>query len=178
MRRIFVMMISLCVAASAFGKNGSLPGRMPGQRMPAHQPTLSEAIKITDLNRFRRDEKRQIVTDSNTSLQWQDDNGTIASGPKKDWEGAIAYCKALALGGYGDWRLPNVKELGSITDKSRQKPAINTAAFKHGTPQYYWSSSPVKKDEGHAWTVNFYDGREYRNLKDFKNYIRCVRNKQ
>ena len=51
-----------------------------------------------------------IVTDSATGLEWQDD----AVGTKTTWQDAIARCEALTLDAKSDWRLPNLNELTSI----------------------------------------------------------------
>ena len=65
------------------------------------------------------------VTDTDTGLMWQK-----ATAPGTyTWEQALLYCENLNLGGYRDWRLPTVKELGSILDFTRYKPAINISYF-------------------------------------------------
>ena len=61
------------------------------------------------------------ISDASTGLMWQQDD----NGEGLDWEHALAYCSDLDLGGSGDWRLPNVKELQSIVDYSGSFPAID-----------------------------------------------------
>jgi len=55
---------------------------------------------MADANRFSRDDTTQIVTDTTTGLQWQDDAN--ASSLTKKWTEAIDYCEALTLGGHDD----------------------------------------------------------------------------
>src|SRR3990167_9252666 len=76
------------------------------------------------------------VTDSDTGLIWQkeDDNTT------RTWESAITYCEGLSLS-YTDWRLPNIKELKSIVDNTKDSPAINKIYFPNTNSSYYWSST-------------------------------------
>lgn len=60
------------------------------------------------------------------------------------------------------WRLPNVKELSSLTDKRCINPAIDATAFPnmslYGLP--YWSSTPLRHSGGavSAYSVSLIDG--------------------
>lgn len=53
---------------------------------------------------------------------------------------ATQACEDITLGGYLNWRLPEVKELLSIVDYKRSDPAINTIFFP-GTSGNYWMQS-------------------------------------
>ncbi|HEO98082.1 MAG TPA: DUF1566 domain-containing protein [Epsilonproteobacteria bacterium] len=116
-----------------------------------------------------------IVTDNTTRLQWQDD--TNASAITKNWQEAIEYCEALSLGGYSDWRLPNLNELKSIVDRSKYDPAIKEG-FVNTSSGNYWSSTTGEYDRGYAWIVNFRNGRVNDNGKGSSSYVRCVRDGQ
>lgn len=74
------------------------------------------------------DNRDGTITDNATSLMWaQNDNGTGLN-----WEEALAWLetqKAAAYLGYGDWRLPNAKELQSIVDYSRSPDTTGSAAI-------------------------------------------------
>jgi len=74
------------------------------------------------------------------------------------------------------WRLPNVKELSSIADKSLSNPAIDAAAFP-ATPSssYFWSSSPDVGNAYGAWSVSFGYGSVYNGNRGYYNYARLVR---
>src|SRR3989339_1091426 len=113
------------------------------------------------------------VTDNGTGLIWQqeDDNTT------RTWEAAISYCEGLSLAGETDWRLPNMKELESIIDDSRNNPAIDIKAFPNTNSSNYWSSTTPKASYTfYAWVVNFYSGSVsyYGNVKTNGMYVRCV----
>ena len=59
------------------------------------------------------------VTDNVTGLIWQQEDDDVT----KTWEEALAYCETLTLAGPTDWRLPDIKELMSIVDNTRNNPA-------------------------------------------------------
>jgi len=115
----------------------------------------------------------KIVGDNVTNLSWQDD--IAAKTTKKSWIEAIEYCENLTLGGYNDWRLPNIKELLSIVDVSKSKSTIY-AIFQNVSSSYYWSSTTGADDTTDAWRVFFDYGNSdsYKN-KDNNHYVRCVR---
>jgi len=117
------------------------------------------------------------VTDGNTGLMWQQ-----TEGGSMDWEGAITYCEDLSLAGYRDWRLPNIKELESITDDSLYDPAIDTNYFPDAHAAYYWSSTTRASNSSFAWGVGFHGGNVssyvYGRNKSDSFYVRCVRGGQ
>ncbi|MBU6302827.1 MAG: sulfatase-like hydrolase/transferase [Verrucomicrobia bacterium] len=79
------------------------------------------------------------VTDTDTSLMW-----TQLPGSARTWEAALAYTETLATAGYTDWRLPNIKELQTLTDYSlatvsggtatNNKPCIHRTLFAKTLP--------------------------------------------
>ena len=72
---------------------------------------------------FSRDDRLEVVKDDIYRLMWQDDRPI----GKMTHSEALRYCDDLKFAGYGDWRLPTVNELLSITDDTRFEPAINEA---------------------------------------------------
>ncbi|RJO60157.1 DUF1566 domain-containing protein [candidate division WS5 bacterium] len=112
------------------------------------------------------------VTDEATGLVWQkDDDDTL-----RTWEAAIIYCEELTFppSTYGDWRLPNIKELRSTVDNSAYKPAIS-ASFPSTKPFYYWSSTSEHRAPSYVWRVDFYTGTHHSWSKLGDGYVRCVR---
>ena len=75
------------------------------------------------------------------------------------WWGAISYCEGLNLGGYEDWRLPNIKEHRSIIDYSKHDPAIDQDYIPDTPTAYYWSSTSARSViPNDAWVVDFTSG--------------------
>jgi len=122
------------------------------------------------------DDHDGTLTDNSTGLVWQQGE----PGPMM-WEVALSYCDGLSLGGHTDWRLPNIKELESITDSTRENPAIDTAYFPNAQSPYYWSSTTYAYYPHYAWGVLFLDGYVgFENKDDDFHvfYVRCVRGGQ
>lgn len=111
------------------------------------------------------------VTDSTTGFMWQQ-----AETAEITWEQALAYCEELPLAGYDDWRLPNQKELRSLSDVTRAFPAIDNTYFPNISPFHYWSSTTVASSTSDARAVKFRLGwGESFTNKINTLYVRCVR---
>ena len=125
----------------------------------------------------------QEVTDTKTGLIWRRcAEGMTASGvtctgtaTAFTYEAAITRASTQATNTGVAWRLPNVKELSSIADKSRVNPAIDTVAFPVTPASGFWSSSPYVGYAGYAWVVNFYFGYVNYNVRYNSGYVRLVR---
>lgn len=127
---------------------------------------------------FNRNDTDKIVTDTLHGLMWQDDEESATD--VRNWTGAISYCEASELGGYNDWRLPNVTELNSIADYTAYNPAVssvfqNTTVEVSGSNVHYWTSTSDAYDLSSAWTVSFDYGIVGSKAKSGNGYTRCVR---
>jgi len=127
-------------------------------------------LNIVLLADFTRDSNDIIVSDNVSGLEWQDDN---LEPPSLNWVDAIAYCTNLDLGGYSDWRLPNINEITSLVDDSKVDPAIYSIFRQRG--YFYWSSTTYVKSKNYAWFIRFFDGSHNSNPKRTEHHVRCVR---
>ncbi|TGL79175.1 DUF1566 domain-containing protein [Leptospira yasudae] len=154
----------------------------------------------TPSTRFEN-KKDGTVVDNRTGLIWQRcpaglgsensttrkstcgaDNGNVnGSSSIYNWGDALRYCKGAltrkppVLPAGKSWRLPNIKELKTIVDRSQMNPAMDTNVLIIGTEDYFWSSTTVVSNPSSAWTVSFFYGTSYGTSdKDFGYYVRCV----
>ena len=103
------------------------------------------------------------VTDPTTGLQWmrcsmgQTWDGTTCTGTASTytWDQAVALTNAVPFAGQSDWRLPNIRELQTILDRSVYSPSIDPAAFPNTPASNFWSVSTYAGDWDGAWIVNF-----------------------
>jgi hypothetical protein len=105
------------------------------------------------------------VNDATTGLVWRRCaegmrySGGTCTGTYSNFthEQALSHAQTQSASG---WRLPNVKELASIADRTRSNPAIDTIAFP-ATPSWgFWTSTPYfyVASSSYAWYVYFYVG--------------------
>ena len=117
--------------------------------------------------------ENEVVTDSRTNLEWQDN--TESKTTKFTWMDAINYCENLDLDGNSDWRLPNINELISLVDDTIYNPAIDRTFVNTNTSSWYWSSTSHVHDSKVGWIVYFYYGNQHLYGKNGNFYVRCVR---
>lgn len=126
-----------------------------------------------------------VVIDQGTDLVWQQSNdinndGVIAEGsyPTGDaltWQEALAWCENLTIEEKSDWRLPNIRELQSIVDWTRNNPALNpNFQYCDRWCRWHWSSTNIENGYS-AYTVNFDTGSPSAQIKTRPHNFRCVR---
>ncbi|MBZ0254798.1 DUF1566 domain-containing protein [bacterium] len=110
------------------------------------------------------------VIDENTGLVWQQEAAEATT-----WEGALAYSEGLELASASDWRLPNIKELQSITDAHYVNPSIDASVFTDALTGSFWSSTSLINRPEDAWIIQFDRGIVTHESKTSQCYVRCVR---
>jgi len=131
------------------------------------QGTIFEAAKPPISIAKREAHSNNCVKDENTCLTWSryvaGNMGTNSDGGMP-WTGQLydifAYCAAAnvaALGGYGDWRIPNIVELSSIMHLPTLYP--DAAAFPGYPIGNTKSSSTDQLSAGNTFNWNLYTGQ-------------------
>ena len=77
------------------------------------------------------------ISDLATGLMWQKADAGIA----RNWEDALSYAENLELAGFNDWYLPDVKELHSIVDYTRNEPAVSPVFITTDKSGWFWAST-------------------------------------
>ena len=107
------------------------------------------------------------VTDNLTELIWLK---TANCDGTKTWANAITFSNNLANGVCGltdgsiprDWRLSNLKELGSLLDLGQYGPALPSGhpfiGITDETANRFWSSTTYVPRPSEAWYIEMYNG--------------------
>jgi len=110
----------------------------------------------------------EAVRDNLTGLQWtQDANIT---GFPVSWQEALAQINLLnrdGYGGFGDWRLPDRRELRSLMSYQARKPSLPVDhPFQNVFLGWYWTSTSAAIHPAYAWYVHLEGARMFYGGKD------------
>jgi hypothetical protein len=162
-----------------------------GQVLKTGQTTSYTTLDDGDSERgiarsFTRDDTKNIVTDNVTALIWQDDTALVSQAGMSHAD-ALTYCSNLSLGDHTDWRLPNIKELNTLTNYGATKPSLysdfqnypNTSTANVGSwgDIKFWSSTldVASTQYNMAFFVDIDIGRSMTNDVPRNGWARCVR---
>jgi Protein of unknown function (DUF1566) len=129
------------------------------------------------------------VKDNKTGLMWkQCSEGLsgsacdVGSAKTYTWQTALQQAQTInangGFAGFADWRVPNIKELASITEEKCYSPTINSSIFPSTISDAYWSSSPVASYSNSVWIVYFGSGYDNGYGQSGNSYVRLVRGGQ
>jgi hypothetical protein len=124
------------------------------------------------------------VCSEGQSWSKQSDNTASCSGSARgtNWKASLELVNNYtfpASDGYSDWRLPNIKELGSLIALDRSYPSINSTIFPNTPLNYFYSSSPspelARRKKQQSWVTLFDDGGYEDRARDGYFFVRLVR---
>ncbi len=93
------------------------------------------------------------VTDSRTELMWAQSDFSVMN-----WEEALVFAETSSYASYDDWRMPNIKELRTISDDTESNPSVNATYFSFITSINYWSSTTEVNNSTRAWDIDYSSG--------------------
>jgi len=107
--------------------------------------------------------------DLSTNLMW---GPTLGHMIKADADKAVKECRVF---GFKDWRLPTRKELFSLIEDGRSKPACSPLIEDMKFDDAYWTDTPVPGYEGYFFVVGFGYGDVYDDHRGSRYWVRPVR---
>ncbi len=146
------------------------------------QTCLSDSPQTTPTENFI-DNGDGTVTDVTTGLMWMQCSlgQTWAQGQcsgdadAMTWQQALHSAHGFEFASYDGWRLPNVKELATLTERQCVRPAINETLFPSTRSDDYWTSTPSMSDPQRAWVVAFFNSSNAIKDKNLFVFTRLVR---
>ena len=117
------------------------------------------------MNRF--EEQGECVLDKQTGLVWTK-NASLSDFPMT-WTEAFTFIKDLnhsVLFGFGDWKLPNRRELFSIISHETIHPSLAPFhPFVNVFSGYYWTSTSCARLPDQAWYIHLGGARVFKGMK-------------
>lgn len=119
------------------------------------------------------------ISDATTGLMWMkcaygqtfDSNANTCTGEglTLTWQEALQTAHGYQFADLNGWRLPNIKELSTLTEKRCVRPAINTDFFPETPSDDFWTSTPSLTTLDSAWVVAFFNSTN--SLKPKENFV-------
>ena len=150
------------------------PQRQPGGRPAKYAESESSPSYEAHSNAIETDGRFErlpngTVRDRRTRLVWASTDSSIAL----TWDAAGKYCEQYREGGYSNWRLPTLTELGTLYDRdSKNKHGFPVTRLIDLSECCPWSSD-VQGGTA-AYYFNFNVGRRDAHLKDVDNFPRAL----
>ena len=127
----------------------------------------------------------QEITDEATGLIWMrcpygtvlNANSCVGFPRYVMWYEALAEAEVYSRAQKQLWRVPNVKELATLIDRSLIDRATNPSYFPDTPSAPFWSSTPYGSDAFFGWVVHFFDGAVYYTYLEDLSALRLVRDR-
>lgn len=123
------------------------------------------------------------ATDSELGLMWMrcslgqtwEDDTCTGDASEFTWQQALVAAHGYEYAEQLGWRVPNMKELASLTERSCVRPAINETFFPNTPSDDFWTSTPSVIDSDRAWVIAFFNSSNSLKDKNLFVFTRLVR---
>lgn len=107
---------------------------------------------------------------------WQPTTRTCSGMPVQlSWSDALLQSSQATVASHRNWRLPNVKEVQTIINRSCVDPALTLEVFPNSNSENIWTSTTVVNQPQSAFAVAMYSGKNNIKTKNTPLYVRLVR---
>jgi hypothetical protein len=113
--------------------------------------------------------KQETWTDPSTGLTWC----LIIDTSHFTYQEAYIQAGKTKIGGI-KWRIPTIKELGTLLDYELVAPPVKDPLTKLIPPGYYWSSTHYAPNVNYLWAMNLVDGCTYSSSNEDILFLLCV----
>jgi len=121
------------------------------------------------------------ILDTLSGLMWQTcpqgmegESCELGEADTMDWQAALIDAQSDEFAGHSDWRLPNVRELQSITPFLIESGKGQNGPFVNPPGTDFWTSSPAAYEDN-SWAVDFKYGCTRQLPRTDKRAVRLVR---
>ena len=99
----------------------------------------------------------------------------VGDASELNWQQALQTAHGYEYANKKGWRVPNIKELATITERSCVRPAVNEELFPNTPSDDFWTSTPSIQDAQRAWVVAFFNSSNSVKQKELFVFTRLVR---
>lgn len=173
LRVLLFVALPAAAAGSVSMSESPLQSACPGESMPPQRFVDNGDGTVTD------SVSKLMWMRCALGQNWQPDSCTGAAGVV-NWREAQRQAQRLnqqAQAFYNDWRVPSLRELASITDRSCATPRTNAVVFPHTPAAGFWTATarPGEPAGQRVFVLSFGAAGAAPALKDEQHHLRLVR---
>ena len=181
-----VFAVGLAVVATAAMASGALAQQVceDGNGAPDNRSSPSARFLDNADGTVTDKESKLMWLRCSAGQAWKSETGRCSGEVGQlSWAAAQSFAGEVNLRGsffFNDWRLPQLRELATITERGCANPRVNLAVFPGTEASRYWTatSRPGTRDEDFAYALSFgAEGVAYLS-KDEAHSVRLVRSTQ
>lgn len=150
----------------------------------AQQSCLTSMTETAPVANFTDNTDGTIVDDT-TGITWMkcaigqtyssDGNDCTGDPTPLTWQEALQTAHGFTFNNLNGWRVPNMKELATLTERSCVRPSINETIFPNNPSDDFWTSTPSVTTPDSAWVIAFFNSSNSLKTKSSSVFLRLMR---